>query len=136
MFVSVLVNQGDELAAVLLATAKVNQPYFPAGEWVNALAHPDADHHAGLARLDRWAAEYHFDYASEVPVILLAFGAYERLVKSTNLRLALFSPDAREFRRTAYFKQYVHDLGIENYWRKHGFPPACRVLDKQDFACD
>ncbi len=136
VFVPLLVEQGNSLAAVLLASAKLQLPYAPAGEWITALEHPQQDHRAGLARLDRWAAQYKSDYAVDSPAILLAFGAYERAAQSGSLRLHLFDSAAKDFRKTVYFKQFVHDHGIENYWRQHGFPPACRALDGQDYACD
>jgi hypothetical protein len=136
VFVPVLVEQGNSLAAVLLANAKIQLPYVPVGEWIKALEHPDQDHRAGLARFDRWAAEYHHDYGEDAPAILLAFGAYERAIKYQMLRFTYLGPDAKAFRKTAYFKQFVHRFGIEDYWRKHGFPPMCRVLEGQDFECD
>jgi len=136
VFVPVLVEQGNSLAAVLIATAKLQLPYAPVGEWINALEHPDQDHRAGLARFDRWAAEYHYDYATDAPGILLAFGAFERAAQAPSLRFTVFGPDAKAFRKTGYFKQFVHDRGLEDYWRRHGFPPSCHVLDGQDFACN
>jgi TolB-like protein len=135
-FVPVLVERGNSFAAVLLATTKIRLPYAPTGEWIKALEHPDQDHRAGLAHFDRWAAEYHHDYAEDAPGILLAFGAYERAVRYPQLHWVLFSSASKAFRKTEYFKQFVHDLGIEDYWRKHGFPPMCRELGGQDFTCD
>jgi TolB-like protein len=135
-FIAALVGRGNSLAAVLLATARLNGPYAPVGEWIRALEHPAADHRAGLARFDRWAAEYGFDYAHDFPDVLLAFGDYERAAQSPNLRFTLFGPGAKAFRQSPWFKQYMLQLGVEDYWRQHGFPPACRVLDGQDYACD
>jgi TolB-like protein len=135
-FVAVLVSRGNSLAAVLLATARLNGPYAPVGEWIKALEHPAADHRAGLARFDRWAAEYGFDYAHDFPDVLLAFGDFERAAQSPNLRYTLFGPGAKAFRQTRWFKQYLHQLGVEDYWRQHGFPPACRALDGQNYVCD
>ena len=53
----------------------------------------------------------------------------------------LLGPGAKAFRQTPLFKQYVKELGIETYWRKHGFLPVCRVLGGEglnngDYICD
>jgi len=135
-FVPVLVERGDPLAAVLMATAKLGVPNAPVGEWIRALQYPDQDHSAGLARFDAWGAEAGHDYLQDVPSILLAFGAYERAVKSPMLRFVLWGNEAKAFRKTKFFKKYMRVSGVEDYWRKHGFPPMCRDLGGQNFACD
>jgi TolB-like protein len=135
-FVAVLVQQGNSLAALLLATARLKAPYAPVGEWIKALEHPDQDHRTGLARFDRWAAEYHNNYASDFPDVLLAFGDYERAVQSPSLRFGFWGPGAKAFRQTPWFKQYMRKLGVEDYWRKHGFPPSCTVVNDQEYTCD
>ena len=135
-FIDALVDQGNSFAAVLLATARMSVPYAPVGEWIKALEHPDADHRAGLAKFDRWNEQLPVDYGYEFPDFLVALGAYERAAKAPNLRFNLYSPAKKAFRQTVYFKQYVHDLGVEDYWRKHGFPPLCRSTGEQDFSCD
>jgi adenylate cyclase len=136
VFVPVLVDEGDSLAAVLLAFSKFNRPYVPAGEWVEALEHPERDHSAGLARLDRWAMEEGYDYSIDVPIALLAFKAYERAAQSPGMRYVLHSPAAKAFRQTDYFKQFVYDNGIEDHWREYGFPPHCQLHEDQSFSCD
>ncbi len=135
-FVAVLVEQGNSLAALLLATARLNAPYAPVGEWIKALENPGDDHRAGLARFDRWAAEYHNNYAVDFPDVLLAFGDYERAAQSPNILYTIWGPGAKAFRQTPWFKQWLHDNGVEDYWRKHGFPPSCHVISEQDYSCD
>lgn len=135
-FIAPLVEQGNSLTALLLATARLNAPYAPVGEWIRALEHPEQDHRAGLARFDRWAAEYHNNYAVDFPDVLLAFGDYERAVQSPSMRVSMWGPGAKAFRQTPWFKQWLHDNGVEDYWRKHGFPPSCQVINERDYACD
>ena len=30
----------------------------------------------------------------------------------------------------------MRDIGLPEYWRKHGFPPQCRPIGDDDFECD
>jgi TolB-like protein len=42
----------------------------------------------------------------------------------------------RRFRQTETFKQIIRDAGVLAYWREHRFPPLCRPVGGEDFACD
>jgi adenylate cyclase len=42
----------------------------------------------------------------------------------------------RRFRQTEAFRQLVRDTGVLAYWREHRFPPLCRPVGDEDFACD
>ena len=48
----------------------------------------------------------------------------------------LWFPEYRDYRRSDGFKKLVTTLGMPAYWRKHGFPPHCRPVGKDDFECD
>lgn len=135
-FVSVLVDEGNPLAAVLLATARIRVEDAPVGLWINALQNPNQDHSAALGELDQWMTKTGKDIAYEYPDFLLALKDYERAAQSPLLRFSLFGPGSRDFRRTPWFKQYVRARGYETYWRNQGFPPNCRSLGEQDFECD
>ena len=39
-------------------------------------------------------------------------------------------------RNSPGFKRKLEASGALAYWRKHGFPPHCRPVGKQDFTCD
>ncbi len=39
-------------------------------------------------------------------------------------------------RKTARFKTYVRNIGLEEFWRARGWPAHCRPTSAQDFACD
>jgi hypothetical protein len=30
----------------------------------------------------------------------------------------------------------MREMGIPEYWRKHGFSPQCRAIGDDDFECD
>ena len=42
----------------------------------------------------------------------------------------------RRFRQTEAFKQVIRDAGVLAYWQAHRFPPMCRPVGADDFACD
>ena len=42
----------------------------------------------------------------------------------------------RRFRQTEAFKQVIRDAGVLAFWREHRFPPLCRPVGAEDFACD
>ena len=40
------------------------------------------------------------------------------------------------WRNSAGFKRVLLKIGVLEYWREHGFPPQCRAVGANDFACD
>jgi adenylate cyclase len=54
----------------------------------------------------------------------------------TNLWSVQWSESFRRFRQTEAFKQVIRDAGVLAYWREHGYPPQCRPVGADDFACD
>jgi hypothetical protein len=39
-------------------------------------------------------------------------------------------------RKTARFKSYVRNIGLEEFFRARGWPAHCRPTSAQDFACE
>jgi len=39
-------------------------------------------------------------------------------------------------RKTARFKTYVRNIGLEEFWRARGWPTHCKPTGSQDFSCD
>jgi hypothetical protein len=69
----------------------------------------------------------------------LWLGAYDRIGSLTNLRLDLLTqwePGFPGFRNSPAFKRVLERIGVPDYWRKHGYPPQCRAIGKDDFTCD
>jgi TolB-like protein len=135
-FVSVLVEQGNSLAAVSMATARIAVPDSPVGLWIEALENPQEDQSARLAELDRWVAQSGNDIGALWPDFLVALHDYERAIQYPYLRFTLFAPASKALRQTPWFKQFAKKMGYEAYWRANGFPPSCKPLDEQDYACD
>jgi TolB-like protein len=45
-------------------------------------------------------------------------------------------PHPLEFRNSPHRKRLIRESGVAEHWRKHGFPPQCRPIGNNDFACD
>jgi adenylate cyclase len=48
----------------------------------------------------------------------------------------LWGSSFRRFRQTEAFRQRIRDAGALAYWQAHRFPPQCRPVGAEDFACD
>jgi TolB-like protein/Tfp pilus assembly protein PilF len=48
----------------------------------------------------------------------------------------LWGDSFRRFRQTEAFRQLIRDAGVLAYWQAHRFPPLCRAVGAEDFACD
>jgi TolB-like protein/tetratricopeptide (TPR) repeat protein len=48
----------------------------------------------------------------------------------------IWSDSFRRFRQTETFKRIIRDAGVQAYWREHRFPPLCRPVGADEFACD
>lgn len=48
----------------------------------------------------------------------------------------LWLPEYRDYRKTEGFRKMLTTLGFPAYWRKHGFPPQCGPVGKDDFECE
>ena len=74
---------------------------------------------------------------ADMPIVLLAFGAYEEFAASSSAAgFYLWLPDASDFRTTPYFKTLIRNTGALAYWREKGFPDFCRAQGDDDFECD
>ena len=47
----------------------------------------------------------------------------------------LLPVDFPEYRRSPDFQRFVRTMGLDDYWRAHGFPPQCRAVGVDGFAC-
>lgn len=135
-FVSVMVEQGNSVAAVAMATARIAIPDSPVGLWIEALENPGQDQSSRLAELDRWIEQSGIDIGAQWPDFLVALHAYERAAQYPNLRFTLFAPSSKSFRQSPWFKQFARKKGYEAFWFDHGFPPSCRPLGVADYECD
>jgi len=135
-FVSYHVRNGNRGLALMIASNKMGGQDAPVIEWIRAIESPNADHSAGLARLNDWVRERDFRFGLP-PQMLFTFGAHEQMLEIGEMqRRMLFHPDAAAFRSTPQFKEIVRSWGFDRLWRERGFPPQCRAAGNDDFACD
>ncbi|MDH4057097.1 MAG: hypothetical protein OEW73_15750 [Gammaproteobacteria bacterium] len=126
---------GNRLAALLAASRILGLDGAPNYEFVFALENPGADHSEGLRKYDIWAQENQVRL-DDYPEIIAAFGAYDRIDNQFNSELWYWLPPYKHFRQTAQFKALMRKLGFYDYWLDSGFPPQCRAIGDDDFACD
>jgi tetratricopeptide (TPR) repeat protein len=67
-----------------------------------------------------------------VHILLNALGDYEDPLLIT----VHWADSLSRYRQSPQFKQHARASGLPDYWRKHGFPPKCRPVGTDDFACE
>ncbi len=126
---------GNRLAALLAASRIRGLEGAPNYEYVFALENPGADHSEALCKFDGWAQEN--DVAlTDYPEIMTAFGAYDRVDNTLDSELWYWLPTYSGFRQSGKFKAMMRKYGYYDYWLARGFPPQCRRVGDDDFACD
>jgi len=101
-----------------------------------ALTDPAFDYKAEKTLIDQayfraGAAKPEWDPAH--PDFLFLYRQYDQL-RSSELAYWWF-PYPLEFRNSPHRKRLMREVGLPEYWRKHGFPPQCRPLGDDDFEC-
>jgi TolB-like protein len=138
-FLHLYAATGEERTALIALTAN------NAGQAINkatayeyrALTDPALDYKAEKTLIDQayfrpGAAEPEWDPAN--PDFLFLYGQYDQ-IHSSELAYWWF-PYPLEFRNSPHRKRMMREVGLPEYWRKHGFPPQCRPLGDDDFECD
>jgi len=102
-----------------------------------AITDPAFDYHAEKTLIDQayyraGAAEPDFDPSH--PDFQFIYRLYDQL-HSSELSYWWF-PYPLEFRNSPHRKRMMREIGLPEYWRKHGFPPQCRPIGDSDFECD
>jgi hypothetical protein len=102
-----------------------------------ALTDPTFDYAAEKIRID----QAYYAPGEDVPVFdlshpdtLFLYRQYHKIQK-TELQYFWF-PYPQDFRESPHRKRMIREMGLPEYWRKHGFPPLCRPLGDDDFECD
>jgi hypothetical protein len=102
-------------------------------ELYEAHRHPERDHSELIADIRRFSA------AKPIPIpeadlaeLLGPLGFYD----ITPTPAIFWDAGFAGYRRSEKFKTTVKTFGVYDYWRKHGFPPQCRPVGADDFACD
>lgn len=122
----------------LLFMAAANHPEVLQGfprlaELYAAHRGPAGDHSALLADALRHLPETITDGGATIIDLLLVPLGSEEIHRLSGY---VWSPSFQRFRQTEAFKQIIRDTGVLAYWQAHRYPPQCRALGTQDFACD
>ena len=137
-FLYLYAAMGEERTA-LIALAAHN-----AGRGINkatayeyrALIDPAFDYEAEKSLIDQayfraGAAEP--DWSAANGDYLFTYREYDQL-RSSDMAYWWF-PYPLEFRNSPHRKRLMRELGLPEYWRKHGFPPQCTPVGEDDFEC-
>ncbi len=138
IFIPYYATHDNVLLATMLAHRKFGDPSAPVAEWIAAIRTPGENHDVGYARLKDWERnESSGIKLSDMGLLLLPFGKYEEFVSDAySNTLYVWSPYAKEFRQSPYFKKIVKASHLLQYWQTRGFPDHCRPVGDDDFACD
>ena len=138
-FLFVYAGRDNELA-VLMALAAGNEAanINAATQFeYRALFDPAFDFEQEKARVE---AAY-FPAGKDQPVVtitrndsLFLFGQYSE-IHETSYAYWWF-PHPEHFRNSPHRKRLIMELGLPDYWRRHGFPDRCRPVGDDDFECD
>ena len=126
-------RQGEEIALLsAFNTANMLSGWHRHGELYDALRQPGTPH-LELAE-DILNYQNNRGTISIVQSLLLVtrLGDHSRVLVDRQLWDASF----KDYRQTDNFKSGIERSGILDYWRKNGFPPQCRAVGDDDFACD
>ena len=137
-FVPIYVRRGQRTLALVIADLKLQRDSAPVIEWIRAIEDPGPHRNAKLSRLKDWESRTSTGLRlSDIPLIYLPFGAFEDFAASDYQAMRMtWHPQAKEFRKSEYFKPLVRRMGVLAYWQESGFPDFCRPVGTGDFECD
>jgi len=136
LFLPLILRRQGRTAAAYAATSLVSTQGFPVGDLLDQLEYPDRDHTAARQRFRALAPTLSWANTANQQVSAALFGQYDlALGRVADYYGWIWSPDLAAFRRSPEFKTVAKDLGLVDYWRKHGYPPSCEARGEDDFAC-
>ncbi|MCK7592719.1 tetratricopeptide repeat protein [Pseudomarimonas salicorniae] len=100
-------------------------------ELYDALGDPQADHSVLRARLGNLVRAQGTEN-QQIEGLLVALGDHSHRIVNWTAWMPVNTP----YRRSDAFKRHVTENGLLQYWREQGFPPQCRPVGDEDFACD
>jgi len=136
LFLPLILRRQGRTAAAYAASSLVTTQGFPVGDLLDQLEYPDRDHTAARQRFRALAPTLSWANTANQQASAAMFGQYDlALFRAADYYGWIWSPDLAAFRRSPEFKRLAQDLGLLDYWRKHGFPPNCEARGEKDFAC-
>jgi TolB-like protein/Tfp pilus assembly protein PilF len=80
----------------------------------------------------KFAAERGDRSSVAIEIAVVPLGIFPNGISSANIWVASY----QRYRHSPKFRQMMRDMGVVDYWQKHGFPPQCKAIAKDDFECD
>ena len=139
-FVPLLVERGDDLSAYLMMDALGVPPGLSPVlmEGLRQSGRPVANVDALLDRHGGTAAAFTSVRLTRARAAMW-LGDFEPTaadIKNADDTVVAWEPRPVGWRNSPGLKRLLRQMGIPVYWRKHGFPPQCRALGRDDFICD
>jgi len=136
-FIPLVQRLQGRAAAGYIARHLTAGPGFPVRDLLDILQYPERDHSAARQRFFARVEDFEWNNGLSDSIISAYFGNFERSATIWEDVISwIWSPDVALFRQSPEFKQGIARMGLEKYWRKHGFPARCRPLGEDDFECD
>ena len=128
-FLERMIRDGDQLTAMLLMR-DMELPLEGQHALLEAVGQdqPPSDLEALMSR------HPNFDN----PTMHMLLRAYDRAARydgRVTTLVAQWDPVRADFRGSTAFRRLIERQGIPDYWREHGYPPACRPKDDDDYEC-
>jgi adenylate cyclase len=144
-FLGIVARQGDEVLLTLMLR-ELADIVGPGSRWMvpelrRALSDEDYDRDAALARFEaRLRAEHPESPGAADPYTVtawrLAFRAYDRIPLITGSLGWWWGLGYPGMADSPHRREAMIHARLPEYWRAHGFPPQCRPVGADDFACD
>jgi hypothetical protein len=101
-------------------------------ELYEAYRHPERTYPELIADIQRFNQKTKQMTQSDLTAVLVPIGAFDL----NPIASEILGSSAAGYRRSTQFKTRTKNFGVFDYWRKHGFPPQCKPVGKDDFACN
>jgi adenylate cyclase len=144
-FLGIAARQGDEVLLTMMLR-DLADIVGPGARWMvpelrRALSDEDYDRDAALARFEaRLRAEHPESPGAADPYTVtawrLAFRAYDRIPRISGSLGWWWGVGYPGLAESPHRREAMIQARLPDYWREHGFPPRCRPVGADDFACD
>jgi adenylate cyclase len=144
-FLGITARHGDDVLLTLMLR-ELADIVGPGARWMvpelkRALSGEDYDRDAALARFEaRLRSEFPESPGVADPYVVaarrLAFRAYDRIPKEADSASWWWAIDYPGLAESPHRREAMIRARLPEYWREYGFPPQCRPVGADDFACD
>jgi len=105
-------------------------------ELYEALRHPDRTNPALADRIREFVLRNPGRNNLGITAMLAPLTAADDTVAASQYTVLFYDVHYPRYRASAWFRSWVRDTGILDYWQAEGFPDLCRPVGTDDFECD